>query len=397
MEQKASGFSLGFYVISVASFLFQLSRFTTRPIFTLYVLEIGGSLAEVGIFLAIQSILMIVMKIPLTMVADRIGHNKMFLIAFIVQITTPLLYAFVPNPTWLYIIPFYMIIAGGSYNQLAMSAASNMAPARRQGDAMGRYMTFMSMGMFVGPFIASALVNYISYRQLYLVTAVFPATGLALFLIHRPEESGGNSSEKDYPQEKLGTFSTLKVILRNKNVLVLTFIRAAFSMTNTVFTSLFAVYVVQELGFTPSFASLLFSLVGFSNAFIKLPAGRVADRVGPRKILIGAFATLIMVYVSVAYATGVVPLVLALLLFGVCWGTRAVTEWATLANTVTPEIKTMAMSYLSSIWGLGATLGSAMVGLVGESLPFSTIFLILAAINVPALPAIAIMRKEEEA
>lgn len=72
------------------------------------------------------------------------------------------------------------------------------------------------------------------------------------------------------------------------------------------------------------------------------------------------------------------------------------TEWTTLANTVTAESKAMAMSYLSSIWGVGATLGSLMVGLVGGALPFSTIFLILALINVPTLPAIYIMKGSKE-
>jgi hypothetical protein len=52
------------------------------------------------------------------------------------------------------------------------------------------------------------------------------------------------------------------------------------------------------------------------------------------------------------------------------------------------------MSYLSSVWGLGATIGSIMLGVFGEALPFSTIFLMLALINVPALPAIYIMKEE---
>ncbi len=36
-----------------------------------------------------------------------------------------------------------------------------------------------------------------------------------------------------------------------------------------------------------------------------------------------------------------------------------------------------------------------MVGLVGGTLPFSTIFLMLALINVPALPAIYFMKESE--
>jgi len=396
LEEKTNGLPRSFYIVSVASFLFQLSRFTTQPIFTLYVLEMGASLLQLGFILSIQSILMVVVRIPFTIVAERIGKNRMLVIAFIIQATAPLLYAFAPDPTWFYIIPFYQIIASGSFNQIAMATASNMAPAKRQGDALGRYMTFMSMGMFVGPLITSFLVAFISYRQLYLVTALFPAVGLALFLRYMPKGEAMSQALADPEGEKTSTVDTLRVILRNRNVLVLTLIRTTYSMSNTVFTSLFALYAVERLGFTPSMASLLFSVVGFSNAFIKFPAGRLADRLGAKMVLMASFSTLILVFVSLAYLRGFVPILVSLVLFGACWGTRAVTEWTTLANTVTAETKAMAMSYLSSIWGVGATLGSLMVGLVGGALPFSTIFLILALINVPALPAIYVMKGSEE-
>jgi predicted MFS family arabinose efflux permease len=392
--EKTNGLPRSFYIVSVASFLFQLARFTTQPIFTLYVLEMGASMTQLGLILSIQSILMVVVRIPFTILAERIGKNRMLALAFVIQATAPLLYAFAPDPTWLYLIPFYQIIASGSFNQLAMATASNMAPARRQGDALGRYMTFMSMGMFVGPLITGLLVAYVSYRQLYLATALFPIIGLILFLRYMPKDERADPGS-DAAEEKANTSEVLKVILRNRNVLVLTLVRTTYALSNTVFTALFAVYAVQELGFTPSTASLLFSLVGFANAFIKFPAGRIADRVGAKKVLMAAFSTLILVYVSIAYMRGHIPILISLVLFGACWGSRAVTEWATLANTVTPETKAMAMSYLSSIWGVGATLGSAMVGLVGESLPFSQIFLILALINIPSIPAIWIMKESE--
>ena len=73
------------------------------------------------------------------------------------------------------------------------------------------------------------------------------------------------------------------------------------------------------------------------------------------------------------------------------------TEWSTLTNSVTQETKTIAISYLGSIWGVGATLGSLMVGVVAEAFPFSTIFLMLALINLPALPAIYLMKKQKQA
>jgi MFS family permease len=393
LGESANSLPRSFYVVSVASFLFSLTRNVTQPIFALYVLELGASLGQIGFILSVQSFLMIVARIPLTLLAEKIGRYKMFAIAFVIQATASVLYAIAASTTWLYLIPFYQIIASGSYNQLAMSTASDMAPATRQGDALGRYMTFMTLGMFVGPLITGAFITQFSYRQLYLVTALFPVIGLVLFLRYIPRDVERTRSE-DYSGDKVqtGTLDALRTILGNRNVLILTLIRATYSMSNTVFTALFAVYAVRDLGFSPSLAALLFSVVGFANAFVKFPAGSLSDRLGAKRVLFASFGILILVYASIPYARSIPLLLPLLVLFGLCWGTRAVTEWATLANTVTMETKTLAMSYLSSIWGLGATFGSLMLGVFGANLPFSTIFLILGLINVPALPAIYLMK-----
>lgn len=393
MGDKANSLPRSFYVVSVVSFLFSLTRNVTQPIFTLYVLEMGASLLQVGFILSIQSFLMIVARIPLTVVTEKIGSYRMFAVAFVIQATASILYAVAYSPAWLYVIPFYQIIASGSFNQLAMATASDMAPATRQGDALGRYMTFMTMGMFVGPLITGALITQISYRQLYLFTTLFPVTGLVLFLRNMPKIPRRIQSV-DVPGNgvQVGVFNALKTILSNRNVLVLSLIRVTYSMSNTVFTALFAVYAVRELSFSPSVASLLFSVVGFANALVKFPAGYLSDRIGAKRVLLITFGTLIMVYTLIPNARTLLLLLPLLVFFGLCWGTRAVTEWATLANTVPQDAKAIAMSYLSSVWGLGSTIGSIMLGVLGETLPFSTIFLILAFINVPALPGIYLMK-----
>ena len=84
----------------------------------------------------------------------------------------------------------------------------------------------------------------------------------------------------------------------------------------------------------------------------------------------------------------------ALTIYGLCWGTRAVSEWAFLTDLVEPEIKTISISYLASVFSLGSTLGSIASGVLTLYLPYSTIFLIGAALNLGSIPAILAMRKD---
>jgi len=391
-----------FYIISLSAFLFQLTVYMVRPIFTLYILDLGATMFQVGLIVSLRSFLMMASRIPLGILSRKVGENKMIIAAFIVQSASSVLYFLASNPTWLYIIPFFQILGTGSFNQLSMSKVSNMAPSTRQGDALGRYMTLFSLGMFIGPVITSTLVARINYNQLFLVTALFPVIGLLLFLTTQsqlvsdaPQENKGETLDPDMAEEDVNLVDSIKDVLLRRNVLVLSAIRAGYALTNTIFNTLFAVYAVKQLGYSDSLVALLFSLVGLANTIVKLPAGRLADNIGRKKVLLITFSLIVLDYLAIAYLESLPLVALALIIFGTCWGTRAVTEWSFLASTVEPEIKTIAMSYLSTFWGVGAIIGSMMAGVLADTIPYSTIFAITAIINIPAIPLVYKMKKEE--
>ncbi len=382
------------YVVSLAAFLFNLVGNVTQPIFTLYVLELGATVFQVGLILSLQMLSIVVLRIPLTLVAQRIGHERMILIGFAVRFSATILYFLAPNYLWLFAIPVYEAIATASFFQLAVSMVSNMAPEERQGDALGRSMTLMLMGMFLGPIITSALVTVMTFRQLFLFAAPFPIVGMILFLrtIHRIGDSR-HVQEGQPGLERPQTFSSYKALVNDRTVLILSIIRTLYFVSNTMFTTLFAIYAVEELRFTPSLIALLFSVQGFITTFIQFPAGRIADRVGRRTVLLITFSAIILNYVGMAVARNFTSLILMFTVFGACWGVRAIVEWSHLTSTVPRETKTIAVSYLENFSHIGAGLGSFFAGVAGRALPFSTIFLMAALVNIPAVISIYAMRK----
>ncbi len=393
-----------FYIISFSAFLFQLTQYIVRPIFTLYILDLGAVMRQVGYIVALSSFLSMVSRIPLGVLSSKIGENKMLIASFIIQAISSVLYFLAPNPSWLYIIPFLQTIATGSFNQLAMSNVSNMAPSAEQGDALGRYMTLTSLGMFVGPIITSRLVESINYNQLYLVTAVFPVIGLLLFLTTnpriaptRPKKQVEEPYNPEATEKTESLLETVKKVVLRRNVLVLAAIRLGYSLTNTVFNTLFPVYAVKQLGYSDSLVAILFSLVGLANTAIQLPAGKLADKIGRKKVLIVTFGIIVIDYLAIAYLEALTPIAIALIVFGSCWGIRAVTEWSFLASTIEPEIKTIAISYLGTFWGVGAMIGSMMAGQLAGVIPYSTIFTITAIITIPAIPLIYKMKEAKQA
>ena len=192
----------------------------------------------------------------------------------------------------------------------------------------------------------------------------------------------------------ISTADSMRMILKNRNVLLLSFVRASYYAAQSLFLALFSIYAVQQLGFSESVVAMLFTVRGFSNMLARYPAGRVSDRIGRKPLLLGAYGLLVVSFIMIAYFKTVLMLGIALGLYGLCWGTRAVSEWAFLTDLVEPEIKTISISYLATVFGLGSMLGSVASGVLTLYLPFRTIFLIGAALNLSAIPAILDMKKD---
>lgn len=72
------------------------------------------------------------------------------------------------------------------------------------------------------------------------------------------------------------------------------------------------------------------------------------------------------------------------------------TEWAFLAVIVPAETKMIAIGYMESFWDVGSSVGSLLAGVAVGVLPYKTIFLLLAALNLPALPSILLMKEEKQ-
>ena len=233
------GLPWGFYGVAFSGFLFEMGLFMTQPILTLHYLDIGASIMFIGFIIFLQSSLLIVLRMPLTLLAKRVGEKWLLAAAYFAQTLALIVIGLAPSPSWLYLVPATQMLASGSFFQLITSMNSNQAPPDRQGDALGRHMTIVSTGMFVGPAICGVLVTSLGYRGVFYVASVFPAARLALLLYStRGVESAGHALRNF----EIPSFRSLKVLFSDRNVVILAFIRAIYSISNTLFLTLLSIY-----------------------------------------------------------------------------------------------------------------------------------------------------------
>ncbi len=391
-EREVSGYNARFYALMLSATTFVLNFTLIQPIFSLFLTSRGITVVQLGILLSIQSFIPLILRIPLSGLVERIGRLRTMIIGLFVSGVASVIYIYAQTYTHFLLAIAVNSFTASSFNQTAMSTVSDAAPPERQGDAMGRYLTFLGFGMLIGPAVCSRLVESVGYTGLFWLSAIVPLFGIALLIFMAPtniRERKVKSSEKSV----IGTLDSLRMILGNRNVLLLSYCRASFSAAQSLFLALFSIYAVQQLGFSESVVAMLFTVRGFANMLSRYPAGNISDRIGRKPLMLGAYGFLVVSFFMIAYTKSVMMLGLALGLYGLCWGTRAVSEWAFLTDLVEPEIKTISISYLASVFSLGSTLGSVASGILTLYLPYSTIFLIGAALNLASIPAILAMRK----
>jgi predicted MFS family arabinose efflux permease len=315
------------------------------------------------------------------------------MIGLVVGGISSVLFIYAQSYRQLLLVVAFNSITNSSFNQTAMSTVSDAAPPMKQGDAMGRYLTFLAVGMLIGLALCSRLVEPIGYNGLYLIAAGVPFIGVLLLVFLAPKNIREREAQSG-DARKISAFESMKMILHNRNVLLLSYCRASFSTAQAIFLALFSIYAVEQLGFGEATVALLFTVRGFANTLARYPAGRVSDRIGRKPILLAGYGLLVVSYTMIAYTGSLWILSIALALYGLCWGARAVSEWAYLTDLVEPEIKTISISYLSSIFSLGSTIGSIAAGALTLVLPYNSIFMIGALLNLGAIPVLLGIRKK---
>jgi MFS family permease len=377
----------------VVDFTDHLSSAIIEPIFPLYVINLGASKFELGQIMAIPSILSILLQIPLGRLADKIGKWIMLPVMIPLRILYYGLISIIPQPIWLY--PAQVIQANASVGVVTTkhAIASDLAsevPSRR-GEILGRHLTAVSLGMMAGPFLGSVLINHLSYRQMIMLTSIFPLCGLLIFLLFR---SRHRQSSRHGIGKQLNTFSSFKRVIRNRNVLLLFFALLTFYIALGAYKAFFPIHAEVSLSLDPAIISILFAIQGLANSLIRVPAGRFSDLIGRKKLFSSSFFVVAFALFLLSEAHQLVFLAGGVALYGFGWGARATTFFASVSENISPEDSGMAMGIASMTMSAGSAIGSIYAGAISTVLSIPSILKISALLVVIGILPVLFFVKE---
>lgn len=370
--------------------------------------ELGGSKALAGFAVSVFFLAAIITRPIVGRLADRHGR-RLFLV--IPPFVIAGLLAAMLGAKWIplvLLIRFAQGVAGSTFYTAAVTASTDLAPGR-QASAVATLSVGIYLGFAVGPALGEQLLDLGTTWAWLVPAAIAVVAGLAIASIPetRPsDEATGDDTAAVFaetapgvtgaagpvghlsparpasgePTRLIGKFLHPAAILPGLTLLTL-------GMGYTAITSQSALYA-RSIGLESS--TLLFAVYSIAILLVRLVSGRLADNVGPVKVMFPGTATLTAGLFCLALFDLPVTAVIGVALVGTGWALvfPAVTAW--LATHVPDAERGVALGSLIAFMDVGQATAGYAIGAVADVTSFGTAFLVPAVATVAGGVVLAI-------
>lgn len=214
--------------------------------------------------------------------ADRYGRKPMLLRASLGQALIMTLVGFVGNVQQLVGLRLLMGLVAG-YIPASITLVATRTPTARAGWALGILSTGAVAGTLIGPLIGGWLAEIIGLRHTFFITGAFMFAAFTATACLVKEEF-------QPPQKKHLSAREIWRLIHNPRMVATMFVASfVLQMANLSIEPIITVYI-QQLTHARAHVALIAGLVVSAAAFASMLAaprlGRLADRVGPKKVLL---------------------------------------------------------------------------------------------------------------
>lgn len=266
------------------------------PVFMTSVL--GASMITVGLVEGVAEATASITKVFSGVLSDYLGKRKWLVVSGygLGAIAKPL-FPLATSVTWVFIGRFVDRIGKGIRGAPRDALVADITPQSLRGAAYGLRQALDSVGAFVGPLLAVVLMGLMANDiTAVLWAAVVPAVIAVVLLIvavREPEHRQGGQGER----ARL-TVADVRRLPRAYWMVVL--LGAVFTLSR--FSEAFLVLRAQSVGLTVGYVPAVMIAMNIAYAGVAYPAGRAADRVSPRLLLIVGTGILIVADLMLALA-----------------------------------------------------------------------------------------------
>lgn len=225
--------------------------------------------------------------VPVGVLADALGRRPVLLSCLALLCASSVAIAFCGDAWLLLGLRFVQGLGGCACMVVVYAIAADVARGRELTSLSGWLGAAWGLAPVIAPAVGGIIVQFVSWRVIFVVIAVL-AAGVALLVWRLLPETLPASSR--VPVEPLPLARALGAALRRPLFLGLTLVFALFASAQLLFGVVAPLLYEVRLGIPPGVYGLLALAIGAANLVGELSVGALAKRIRPTTLGFGAFA-----------------------------------------------------------------------------------------------------------
>jgi MFS family permease len=370
--------TVGFYKIFAIGLFQSIGTNISGSLFSMYAaLYFNASMTSVGLLVSINTLASTLIVIPSGILSDKFRRKPLIIIGVAFGLVGTTILFFASNVAMLFVAQILLGVSWPIFGPSIQALVADRASPSRSGKAVGLYLLGPSIGMFLGPLIASFLLRFVSIRETYLysLVAIIPALILA-FLIGSAGYTQISSSRNR---------ASFGKVFRNRDVMITSLACGSFFFILQSVITFYPIYALQNYYTDPAMIATVFSFMYFFSMIARILAVTLINsRTGEKRLIV----TALMVSALVALLPlmrGLEQSAILVALVGVAHGIIYPMGAMTIAMSTTTLERGIANSIYMLFTNLSAALSPTLMGFVAESWGITLLFPLLAVASIIGL------------
>lgn len=365
-RDSQSIYSPDFLWVTLASFFFFASFQLLMVPLPLYIAQIGGEAAAVGLVMATFALAAVLVRPLMGRLVDTLGRRPLLLLGIGLFILSPLLFIFATSIPLLMAARALQGVGLAAFTIASTTWIADLVPASRRGEAMSNFASASVLSLAILPVVGSSLLRITSFPVIFAL-----ASGLALVSM-----VGASAKERHVKAASSGQ-GHFWTTVRQRGVWLPSLLVLTLGVAYGAIISFIALFA-RERGLPDG--GLFFLLYAVAAIIGRGPLGRLSDRLGHERV-IAPLSLLAAGAIGLLAAAHTLPwFLIAGIFYGLTFGTAWPLLNALVVNHASLEGRGAAVGVISTGFDLGIAGGSFLGGLLVAPLGYGGMYVTTAGI-----------------
>ena len=349
----------GVWILGFVSMLMDISSEMIHALLPVYLVTVlGASMVTVGVIEGIAEATASMTKIFSGALSDRLGQRKWLAAAGygLAAFTKPV-FPLAPTVAWLVAARFVDRIGKGIRGAPRDALVADLSPAHLRGASFGLRQSLDTVGAFMGPLLAIALMWWTSDNFTavfwFAVIPAFLALALIVFAVHEPDRPQALRTVRN-------PFSLAEISNLGPDYWWVVAVASVFTLAR--FSEAFLVLRAQQVGLPIMLVPAVLVAMNVVYALAAYPAGVLSDRVGRTAVLAGGIMLLVAADLVLAVLPSISGVALGVVLWGLHMGLTQGLLATLVADTAPAELRGTAYGFFNLAGGVAMLAASVIAG-----------------------------------